>query len=139
MITAVNNFIGHLKENEWHYTYRTLSNDVENIGITLKGEHIQAVTVEFFFDKKGKDVNISSYSIARVPKEKINKMLEKINALNRKYRWINFYIDDDNDISASYDAIVNDDTAAEICMEHFYYFYNIIDEIYEEIMKTIWS
>ena len=50
------------------------------------------------------EVGMRLYSlVCQVPKAKQKKMLEAVNELNLKYRFLRFYMDDDGDVSVAYD------------------------------------
>ena len=58
---------------------------------------------------------------------------------NAKYRWVKFYIDDDNDICVRSDAILDEGTCGEECREIILRMIGIIDESYPVFMKARWA
>jgi hypothetical protein len=140
MITAVSNFIEFLKEHKVFYRYEKVDNETEMIEISYKGKKIESITVNFFFGADGKDVNMHCFSLCKAPKEKYIEVLEKLNRFNIEFRWVKFFIDaEETEVSASADAIISDSTAAEVCFEYFIRIHILIEEIYEDLMRTIWS
>lgn len=95
------------------------------------------LVITYIFDENGEGVNIRAFSICKV-KSVSEKLLEKINEINNTYRWICLFIDDDN-ISARCDAYLDENNAAQICFRYAVRLVTIIDEIYPQLMKLIWS
>ncbi len=66
-------------------------------------------------------------------------MLDTVNKLNVKYRWLSFYIDDDEEVTCNADSLLNADTAAEVCFNLLVRFITIVDEAYPEMMKVLYN
>ena len=79
------------------------------------------------------------FSIARVPKNKTAAVLEVLNALMIEYRWLRFYLDSDNEVTAAIDAVITEETAAPVAGELLARGLNIVDDIYPRIMKVLWA
>lgn len=140
MSLACENVKSYLEEKGVKYDYFEAGekND-EAIKVTYGCDNADSVSVLVFFDESGDSVNVKSFSIAKVPGNKLMEMYTLINELNSEYRWVKFYVDNDNEITASGDAIIGDDTAGAECLEIILRYINIIDEVYPRFMKTIWS
>jgi hypothetical protein len=61
------------------------------------------------------------------------------NNLNNEYRWLKFYMDEDKDVNASLDAMVDRSTCGEECLSLVRRMVNIIDEAYPQIAKARWA
>lgn len=122
----------------YEYTPKT-EERAERVRITYNCDNIPSVSVIFFFDEGRNSVNIKCFTIAKVPETALMNMYVKLNELNADYRWIKFYIDSDNEVTASGDAIIDEETAGEECHELCMRYVNIIDECYPEIMKALWA
>ncbi len=85
------------------------------------------------------DVAIQVCPVARVPQDKKLQMLELINDFHNRFRYIRFYLDSDNDLTVSYDLPVKAESIGESAVEIFARFSQILDTVYPEIMRTIWS
>lgn len=60
--------------------------------------------------------------------------------LKARFKWVKFYIDEsDNTITCQDDAIIQLDSAGPECFEILLRMYNIMDESYPVMMKTIWQ
>lgn len=111
----------------------------EVLKVTFGADNKESISILFFFDADGDSVNVKSFSIAKVAEGKLMEMYTLINELNYEYRWIKFYLDKDNEVAASGDAIINEETAGDECMEIVLRYVNIIDEVYPRLMKVIWG
>ena len=93
----------------------------------------------FFFDDTGETMHYGSSVIARAPKDRTESVLRALNELNVKYRWLTFYLDNENDVMASADHILSPNTVGDTCFELLQRSINIIDEAYPTLMRAIWS
>ena len=133
-------FKAHLDEKGIKYTYfEPEENRAEAIRISFSGENTDSIAVTFFFDKDASSINVKSFSIAKIPTEKIIDIYVVLNELNNEYRWVKFYVDDDNEVTVSGDAITDVATAGEECEEILFRYVKIIDEVYPRIMKALWA
>ena len=65
---------------------------------------IPVLTIRFIAVSGHHELGMRVYSLVyQVPKAKQKKMLEAVNELNLKYRFLRFYMDDDGDVSVAYD------------------------------------
>ena len=122
----------------YDYYERTESRN-EAIKVGFKGDNADSVELYFFFDEDGNSVNIKSFSIAKVSSGKLVDMYVLANELNNEYRWVKFYLDSDNEVTVSGDAIISPETAGEECYEIIMRYVGIIDDVYPRIMKVIWA
>ena len=95
--------------------------------------------VHLIFDEDGESGHILTSPIGNVPVEKTAKMLLELNEFNRKFRWVKFYLDDDNDVVADGDVLFDEQNAGAACFEMVMRTASIIDDAYPEIMRAIWS
>lgn len=97
------------------------------------------VAIHIVFDEDGESAQILTSPIASVPAEKTGKLLLTLNECNHKFRWVKFYLDEDNDIIADADVIFDEQNVGDTCIEIVMRTASIIDDAYSEIMKGIWS
>lgn len=88
-------------------------------------------------DKQESSVILRCYGIYPVPKNKKTLMLKTLNQLNMNYRWVKFYLDEDSEVAAGADAIINPHTAADVTYEMTVRTLNIIDDSYAQIRGTL--
>jgi len=74
-----------------------------------------------------------------VPKDKTADVIFACNKLNTEYKWVTFYLDDDNDVILHLDAILAPATAAEEAFELLVRMLKIGDEAKPVIMKAIYA
>lgn len=79
--------------------------------------------------------------ITKTPKEKRSRVMEACNVLNRKIRFMKFYVDTDGDINVEYDFPVHssDECIGEMAFEIFVRTMQILDHEYEIFMKALYS
>ena len=111
----------------------------EALRIVYGGDNADAIKIILFFDEDGGSLNVKSFTIAKVPTAKLMETYVVLNELNNEYRWVKFYVDSDNEVTAAGDAIIDDATAGEECYEIVQRYVNIIDAVYPRIMKVIWA
>ena len=97
------------------------------------------IGINVIFDQDGESAQILSSPIASVPAEKTSKLLLTLNECNCKFRWVKFYLDEDNDIIADGDVLFDEQNAGEAVLESVMRTASIIDDAYAEIMKGIWG
>lgn len=97
------------------------------------------VVIHLIFDEDGESAQVQTSPIANVPVEKTSKMLLTLNECNHKFRWVKFYLDEDNDIIADADVIFDEQNVGEACLEIIMRTASIIDDAYPDLMKGIWG
>ena len=70
---------------------------------------------------------------------KLTAMLMACNAANKQYRWIKFYISDNQDIMAEDDAILDMANVGEECIELVARMVRVVDEAYPSFMRAIYA
>ena len=118
--------------------------EVENskvpaVRIGYNMQNMEHLDVFFWFDEDGETLHFGTGVIAHVPEAKTEAALTAINAANVNYRWLTFFLDKDNDIVASGDAIVVPDVVGANCHELLNRTLSITDEAYKSFMKAIWA
>lgn len=109
------------------------------IGVTFTGENLRAIILQFFFSKEADDFALRIFSIAKVPENSKVDVLKVCNDLMNKYRWLRFYLDENNEVTAAYDASVPSEPDDRIFAMTMFNAINIIDECYPKIMKALWA
>ena len=112
---------------------------VPTVRIGYNMQNMDHLDVFFWFDEDGETLHFGTGVIAHVPENKTDVALRAINAANVNYRWLTFFLDKDNDIVASGDAIVVHDVVGANCHELLNRTLSITDEAYSSFMKAIWA
>ena len=135
--------------------FRTYKNEFmrymsrEGLKYQEKGAHVVKVgykmdnlTVELFvhFDEDGDNyVSIHSYNIGSFSGNNQAKAIYICNEMNKRYKWVRFYMDDDSDVIADADAIVDMNSVGASLVELCMRMVTVIDEAYPVFMKIRWS
>ena len=110
------------------------------VTVAYRGDNTNDIKITVIFDKDGEGlVALRCWSFGNVPANKRIDVLETCNSLNTDYRWVSFYIDGDNDVTVSLDAVVDIDTVGEECIQLVRRMVNIYDEAYPLLMKACWA
>ncbi len=110
------------------------------VRVVYSGENLNTIPVLVIFDEDGENmVQFVCFEVASYKQDKLAAGLITCNALNQKYRWVKFYLDDDNDVRVESDAYVSPGTTGEECMNMVRRVVSITDKAYPVIMKSIWD
>lgn len=110
------------------------------VRVTYSGENMDSIPVVVIFDEDGENtVQFACFEVAKYKEDKLASGLITCNALNAKYRWVKFYLDDDNDVRVECDAYVSEGSAGEECLNMVLRIVSIADNAYPIIMKSIWE
>ena len=115
----------------------------ENPTITLGfggGDYLFShLGVFIIFDEDGTSAHIVTSPIARVSAEKTAGVLCTLNECNQKFRWVKFFLDEDNDVIADSDMDFDEQNAAGVCIEAAVRTASIVNEAYPDIMRAVWG
>ena len=134
MNTCAKAFTDKLDSKDLNYKVRELKDETlvifpyENRETTFvfagdEGEYVQMMTV---LESRGSD-------------EKFVEAVMVCNQQNRRFRFVKFVVDDDNDVMALSDAILDTNSAGDECFELLVRSLKIIKEARPQIMKVIYS
>ena len=107
--------------------------------ITYRGDNLDTIPINVFFEADGDPiVQMVCWEILTF-KTREEQAILLANSLNSEYRWVKFYLDDDKDLVASLDTMVDENTCGRICLSLVRRMVNIIDEVFPEIAKARWT
>lgn len=109
------------------------------IRVSFTGENATSIRTTFKFGDDNKDVSVHVFSICKVPDAKYEKACVLCSTLNAKWRWVKFYIDNDKEVTAEIDAVIDAYTAGDECSELLFRIVDIVDKSYPEIMQMLWN
>ena len=104
----------------------------------VSGKNNARYDVLFIFDKEGHSASLRVFGLVSFPEEKTAPMMEAVNELNGKYRWLKFFTNEEK-VNVQCDAIISDDTSGRICVELLLRTMKIIDEAYPAFMRVLWA
>ncbi|MGN1030812.1 MAG: YbjN domain-containing protein, partial [Butyricicoccaceae bacterium] len=93
-------FTERLDRDEIKWKEMDSKNGRDDIRLIYGGDNKDPIVLHFFFEKDEETVSVRNYDLCTCPKDKMAKMLIALNRVNAKYKWVNFYMDEDNDIIA---------------------------------------
>lgn len=105
----------------------------------FSGENVKGLIVRFISTDNDNDVAVRVFEVAKAPENKRAAVLETINALQRRFRYASFTLDDDGDVNMAYDMPVRTGNVGDIAVEMFVRIVDIADKAYPELMKAIWA
>lgn len=129
-------FMGFLDQKGIKYSSSETDSGSAVVKIGYSGDNFQNQQFIFFFDSDSHAVNIKAFSVCKVHENKLAEMYKTLNNINSNYRWVKYYIDKDNEVTLSGDAVIDLETIGDECFELLIRFITIHDEAYVEIMKT---
>lgn len=113
--------------------------DEDRVSVQFHGEKMSSINVDVIFGDDGEDVAMRAFSIAKVPQEKNIKCCLACSKLNAMFRWVKFYVDDDAEITAAHDAIIDPCTTGSECYKLLMRVGHIVDQAYPLFMKVLWQ
>ncbi|MDO4173635.1 MAG: YbjN domain-containing protein [Eubacteriales bacterium] len=131
--TSAEAFIEQLKQNNIRHIEDVQPNGSHFVAVELAGKSNVMYSIAMIFSPDSQEYGIRCYKLGKVPKERRQLMLEKLNDLNANYAWVRFFLDSDDDVAAALDAIVTPESAAHVCWEMLRCFFVILDELQETI------
>ncbi len=109
----------------------------------FNGKVVKGVVVRFFSSSERSDISarVANFGGGTVPKERREDVLEVLNSLNCRFRFIKFCIHAGETISVEYDICQSTpaDALGEMCREIFIRFIQVLDEAYPIVMKALWG
>lgn len=119
--------------------YKLLGDDQDCVFASWKLDNTR-IEIYFYFGEDNEDVHIEGREFLKVPENKYEAMYKACSQMNRKYRWIKFDVNEkDGEIVAECDAVIQLDSCAAEVFELMIRTTNIVDDVYPEFMKAMWS
>ena len=134
MNTCAKAFIDNLKSKDLNYTVRELEDETL---VVFPYENRETTFV--FAGDDGEYAQMMTVLESMADDEKFVEAVMVCNLLNRRFRFVKFVVDDDNDVMALSDAILEPNSAGEECFELLVRSLKIIKEARPQIMKAIYS
>ena len=135
MTTCAKVFSDLLDEKE--IKYRVIN--ANRIAVGVCGDDLPNQEIILIFDDDDTDVGIRAFSIVKVPESKKLGAIASCEALNASIRFVKFCVDQDDDLNAEIDAIIEPYTAGKICFSHLVRLTEILKKVYPIIMNAIWG
>ncbi len=139
MNQAAQSYIDTLNENglKVKETYETSDGQT----VVKCGWHLSNTTIDVLvaFSENCRYAALRCFRIATVPKDRLGQAILTCNELNNTYKWVKFCVDDDGDVTAENDAILDAATCGAVCLELMARMTQVINEAYPKLMKAIYA
>ncbi len=136
MANYKNLFLRFMDREEVRYTEM----DDHVVKVVYTGENLKTIPIFVFFDENGEPlISVKCWEITNFKDDKMAGGMIACNMLNKQYRWVKFFLDDDSDVVAQIDAYVDEPTCGSECLSLVRRMVNIIDEAYPTFMRALWS
>ncbi len=86
-----------------------------------------------FFDGDGESFSLKIFSLRKFKKEHLPDVYDFCNAMHKEWRWIRFYVDGEDELTADIDAIINLDNCVKVTFEVLSRIENITNKIIENL------
>lgn len=115
--------------------------DKRRLRVGFRGENLKLIEIYIRFPEgDGRDVIITSYSVGcGFSGDLYNDGLELCNELNNEFRWIKFYLDDEHDVVAEYDAYIDENSCGPTVANAIRRMVGIMDRVYPRFMALRWG
>ena len=116
------------------------ANDERNVIRTGFGaNNKENVEVLLIFDGD-ETMGLRSFNYVKFPDAKKPQMYQLCSELNKSFRWVKFYVDEqDNTITLADDAVIQLETVGEEAFELMMRMIGIADNAYPTFMKALWG
>lgn len=118
MTASAQTLIDELEARGIQLDYQQLGDGGDLIGISFAGSE-EGVSYEILtiIDRDESNIILRCFNIYPVEPEQEVEALRAINQLNMDFRWMKFYLDEENQVAAGTDAIVTLDNAAVVAFD----------------------
>lgn len=113
--------------------------DTQVVRVGWHTKAYDSLGIYFFFDEDGTSAHIQATIPISIPEDRLPNMLMAINSANRSYRWIDFYLDEDGDVTGEMDAVLDTATAGDELFELMIRFVDICNDVNPTFMRAIWA
>lgn len=135
--TAAKIFVSFMAANDIEPSFVDDEEMIVRIGWKLNNTKISNY---FIFGEDDQHVQIQGHEFLEVSEDKYEIMLKVINECNKEYRWVKFYLDEENgEVVVVSDAIIQLDSCAEELSELMQRLNHIVEEAYPIFMKAMWA
>lgn len=115
-------------------------NGSSTVQVKYSGDNFNSLEILFISKDDDNDVAVRSWAfVSGVSQEKRGKILETVNAMNDKFRYVKFTLDKDQDVNIEYDIPISTTEVGALASEICHRMVSIADDAYPEFMKAMWA
>lgn len=108
----------------------------ENLLRVDSNESNLQISIALIFNPDGSGmVEFKSFNIINMVNKR-QKAIDVCNKINSEYRWVKYYVDDDDAICCGADAYVTYDACGDICLNMLIRVATITNEVYPEFARA---
>ena len=108
--------------------------------VGFNADNKDTIEVLVIFDDNDRTIALRSFHYVKFPPEKKDLMYRVCSQLNTNFRWVKFYVDEeDNSITMADDAVVQIDGCGEEVRELVLRMVSIGDDAYPKFMQAIYA
>lgn len=135
---TVEKFMKQLENCDIRCSYQTIG-EKECVSVGFSARNFSGLTFFFIFDEEeSSSVNIGCFEICKLPENKNLVMLQTVNNLNGRYRWVTFSITSDGRVNAEMSVAYTDENAEKLLFDSMYRIVDIVDSAYPVLMKALY-
>ena len=106
----------------------------------FSGRNFASVNLYFLSNTDGNDVALRVSGVVKFPPERLARLYEVCNELNRKYRYAKFVIDPEkNVVNMEMDIPSSCENVGAVAEEMLIRAVRILDEVYPRLMQATWA
>ncbi len=110
------------------------------VEVTFNGKTFPTATFFFISNSEGNDVAIRAVNVVKFPQERLGKLLEACNDVNRRYRFVKFVVDAKNSaVNIEMDIPSRCEDVGEVAGELLVRAVSVLDAIYPQLMQAAWA
>ncbi|MGM9649532.1 MAG: YbjN domain-containing protein [Butyricicoccaceae bacterium] len=131
------NFTERLDSENIKWTEMENNGGRDRIRLLYGGDNKDPIVLHFLFDDDEETMSVRCFDLCSCPKNRKAKMLIALNRINAKYKWVNFYMDNDNDIIAQVDMEVDPETVGKTGRRTISICVSVIDDVWPELQEAL--
>lgn len=135
--TTTADFLAAMDEVDIKYTFAGTDSDKDEV-VTVENttDEYGDVTFRFYFSEDQDDVSMRVWNVIDFEEADRVKVLEACNQANYDYRFVTFYVDDnDNSVTLSYDAYLPARASGDICVSVLQTAHSILKLVYPTLAE----
>jgi len=117
--TTTQSYVELMEEKGLKYTLKGIDeNGYEKISLINKDDQGNRYEIVFYFGKGQESCNIRVFGLITYAEDDVTDVLRAVNDLNRKWKFVKFYVNEDScTVAAAVDLLFNDADVGEIVLE----------------------
>ena len=135
-LSSTKAFLKWADRNDIVYEYVGIDDSYERVRVENEGEAFD-YTIQYFFDVNEENASLRVWDVFAFDEDDFSKACVLCNTLNGDYKYVSFFAEDDNTITACIDLIFRDNDVDAIMAEATDFMVRILDDAYPTIKSTL--